>query len=210
MKLLKHKALSDWSWVSCPKAKFSPSEIMNLTPFTVSDHLGGFIGELKDKVRTFRALASLPSQYTRFLLYFINSMVCLCVIDWKPEMHPVQSECWAQLCGSVVPCNDWGQPRKGSLLGDYIDLPMPGDTQCPCEGSGQKWAKVVDWTFLSWSPFPSLFGHFITAWGVRAANLTGQIVDFQGTCDPWYSCVLLLRPQTWNCHEAPRLTTHRN
>ena len=121
MKLLKHKALSDWSWVSCPKAKFSPSEIMNLTPFTVSDHLEGFIGELQDKVRTFRALASLPSQYTRFLLHFTNSMVCLCVTEWKPEMHPVQSECWAQLCGSVVPCNDWGQPCKGSLLGDYID-----------------------------------------------------------------------------------------
>ena len=36
------------------------------------------IRDLQTKVRTLRALASLLSQYTRFLLYFTNSMVCLC------------------------------------------------------------------------------------------------------------------------------------
>ena len=37
-KLLPHKALSAWSLVSNPKAKFSSSEVTNPTPFTVSYH----------------------------------------------------------------------------------------------------------------------------------------------------------------------------
>ena len=209
MKLLKHKALSDWSWV------WYWSEILSLRDHE-SDTIHckrsswGLVRDLQDKVRTLRALASLPSQYTHFLLYFTDTMMRLCVLDWKPEIHPAQSECWARLCGSVVPCNGWVQPRKGSLLEVYIDLPMPRDTQRPCEESGQKWAKGVDWTFLSWSPFPSLYDHFITAWAIRTTNQICQIIDFQGTCDPWCYCVLLLRPQTWNCHKVPSLTTYRN
>ena len=35
--------------------------------------------DLQDKEWTLGALASLPSQYTHFLLYFTSSMVCLCV-----------------------------------------------------------------------------------------------------------------------------------
>ena len=36
IKLLLHKALSDWSCAFHPKVKFFPSEVMNLTLFTVS------------------------------------------------------------------------------------------------------------------------------------------------------------------------------
>ena len=40
IKLLPHKALSDWSCVFGPEVKCSPSELMNPTPFTISCHLG--------------------------------------------------------------------------------------------------------------------------------------------------------------------------
>ena len=55
-------------------------------------------------------------------------------------------------------------PERGTLSGVYIDLPMPRDTQHPCEGSGQGWAKHVDQTFLSRLPFPGFFDHFVIAW----------------------------------------------
>ena len=90
-------------------------------------------------------------------------------------------------------------------MGTYNDLPMPRDTQGPCEGSNQKWAKCVDWTFLSRSPFPGVFDHFIIMWGIRITNLICQIIDSQGTCNPCHYSVLLFRPQTiWM--EAPSLT----
>ena len=60
-----------------------------------------------------------------------------------------------------------GSPQKGSLGGVYTDLPMPRDTQW----SGQKWAKRVDRTSLSQSPFPGLFDHFIIVWGIRTTYL---------------------------------------
>ena len=51
------------------------------------------------------------------------------------------------------------------------------------------------WTelYFPWSPFPGLFDHFIIAY----TNLTSQITDFQGTCDPCHYSVLLLRPPVW-------------
>ena len=88
-----------------------------------------------------------------------------------------------------------GSPQKGSLVRVYTDLPMPRDTQW----SSQKWAKHVDRTFLSQSSFPGLFDHFITVWGIRTTNLVCRITDFQGTCDPCYYYVLLLRPLVWKC-----------
>ena len=90
-------------------------------------------------------------------------------------------------------------PKRGDLSGVYTDLPMPRDTQRPCEGSSQKWTKSVDRTFLSWSPFPGLFDHFVIAWGIRTTNLICQIIDFQGTCDPCCYSVLLLRLHVWKC-----------
>ena len=69
----------------------------------------GLVQDLQDKVRTLRALASLLSQYTRFLLYFTNSSVCLC--EWMT--WPAWSKWWALLCGFTVPCSDWSQPPKG-------------------------------------------------------------------------------------------------
>ena len=84
-------------------------------------------------------------------------------------------------------------PERGTLSGVYIDLPMPRDTQHPCEGSGQVWAKHVDQTFLSRLPFPGFFDHFVIAWGIKPTNIICQIINFQGTCDPCCYCVLLLR-----------------
>ena len=88
-------------------------------------------------------------------------------------------------------------PKRGALAGVYTDLPMPRDTHRPCEGSGQKWAKRVDRTFLSSSSFPGLFDHFVIVWGIRTTNLICQIIDFQGTFDPCCCYVLLLRPHAW-------------
>ena len=74
---------------------------------------------------------------------------------------------------------------------------MPKDTQRPCKGSGQRWAKLVEQTFFTWSHFPGLFDHFVLAWGIKTTNLVYQIIDFQGNCDPYHA--LSLRPHVWKC-----------
>ena len=71
---------------------------------------------------------------------------------------------------------------------------MLRDTQPPSQGSGQRWAKHVDRTFLSQSPFPDLFDHFIIVWEIRTTNLIYQIIDIQGNYDSGCYYVLLLRP----------------
>ena len=69
----------------------------------------GLVRDLQDKIRTLRALPSLLSQYTHFLLYFTNSTLCLC--EWMTR--PVESKWWALLCSFEVPRHDWRQPPKG-------------------------------------------------------------------------------------------------
>ena len=90
-------------------------------------------------------------------------------------------------------------PERGTLSGVYIDLRMPRDTKHPCEGNDQKWAKRVDQTFLSRSPCPGFFDHFVIAWEIKPTNIICQTINFQGTCDPCCYCVLLLRPPLWEC-----------
>ena len=142
----------------------------------------GLVQGLQDKVRRLRALVSLLSQYTCFLLYLTNSVVCLC--EWIT--HPARSEHWA--CSAVWRClvKKESSPKMGALLGVYTDLPLPRDNQHSCEGSSKKLAKHVDQTFLSQLPSPGLFDHFIVSWGVRATNPICQIIDFQGNCNPCY------------------------
>ena len=72
------------------------------------------------------------------------------------------------------------------MSGVYTNLPVPRDTQRPCEGSSQQWAKRVDRIFLSQSSFPGLFDHFVIEWGIRTTNLICRITDFQGTCEQFY------------------------
>ena len=74
---------------------------------------------------------------------------------------------------------------------------MPRDTQRPCKGSGQRWAKCVAVTFLTQSSFPGLFDHFVNVCGITATSVICQIIDFQGNCDPGCYYVFLLRPQVW-------------
>ena len=87
----------------------------------------------------------------------------------------------------------------GALLGVYTDLSTPKDTQGPCEGSDQKWAKCVNQTFPSQSAFPGLFDHFIIAWEIRTTNLICWIIDLQGTCDLCCYFVFLVTPHVWKC-----------
>ena len=65
--------------------------------------------------------------------------------------------------------------------------------------------------FLSPSPFPGLFDHFVTAWGIETTNLICGITDFQGTCNPFCYCVLLLRTQIWiDSRKTPSLARSQN
>ena len=155
----------------------------------------GLVQDLQDKVRTLRALTSLLSQYAHFLLCFTNSMVCLC--EWMT--CPAQSD---EPCSVVSWCLIMTEDssQRAALSGLYTDLPIPRDTQCPCERSGQRWAKNVKETFLSWSPFPNLFDHFVIAWGIKTTNIICEIIDFKEICDPCCYCVLLilfLRSHVW-------------
>ena len=126
-----------------------------------------------------------------FLLVCVN-------VEWKRHreinMKLVMSPA-LRFCGA----SQWlkANPKRGAVLGVYTDLPMSRGTQCPYEGSGQKWAKHLDQTFLPWSPFPGLFDHFITAWVINTTNVICQIIDFHWICDPCHYCILLLRPQPW-------------
>ena len=102
-------------------------------------------------------------------------------------------------------------PPKGRLSGVYSNLPVLRGTQRPYKGSSHKWAERVDRIFLSQSPFPSLFDHFITVWGIETTNLICGITDFQGTCNPFCYCVLLLRPQIWiDSRKTPSLARSQN
>ena len=95
-----------------------------------------------------------------------------------------------------------GSPKRGACQGFILTWWY----QEAAKGSGQKWVKYVDQTFLPWSCFPGLFDHFLTAWRIETTNLICHIIDFQGTCHPFCYCVLLLRPQIWiDSHKAPSL-----
>ena len=191
IKFCNTKALEWSSLVPGPEAE-SSLEIKNLTPFTISHLLQACLGSSGQGKNTQRS--SHPAfSYVCFLLYFTNPSVCLC--EWMTQI--VWSKWWALLWGFEVPHNDWRQLQKESLVRIYTKLPMPKDTQCPCEGSSQRWTKRVDPTFLSRSPFPGFFDHFIIAWGIRTTKLTCQIIDFQWTCDSCCYYVLLLRLHVW-------------
>ena len=170
---------------------FSGSQESRPPDSTTTFHLGGSSGILQDKVRTLGALV-LCSLSEHVFCCALLSLQCACV----NERHAL-SEASKEPC-SAVP--RWSHTTYGrNLSGVYTDLPMPRDTQRPCEGSGQKRAKHMGWTFLSWSSFPGLFDHFIIAWGIRTTNLICQIIDIKGNCDPCCYYLLLLRPQVWKC-----------
>ena len=91
-----------------------------------------------------------------------------------------------------------GSPKKGSLVGVYSYLPMPRDTQHPCEGAAGEMGSV--WTKLSFLGHLFLVSdHFVIARGTRTTNLICRTLDSQGTCDPCCYYVLLLRPHVWKC-----------
>ena len=151
-----------------PKAK-SSSEITNLTLFTIIYHLGDSSRIFRTRWEYSRALASVLSQYTHFLLYFANTMVCL----WN-ERHTLheasdESSLWFRGVSWLK-----AAPQRGALLGVYADLPMPRGTQHSFKENGQKWTKHMEWTFLSPSIFFGFFDHSVTAWGIRTTNLICQ------------------------------------
>ena len=104
----------------------------------------GLVRDLQDKVRTVRALASLLSQYTHFLLYFTNAMVCQCV--WVIESLWAKCVDWAFLFPSAFPglldhsakdkgfsCHSTGK-ESACNVGDLGSIPGLG--RSPGEGKG--------------------------------------------------------------------------
>ena len=78
-KTLLYKTLEWLSLISGPKAKSSSSEITNLTSFTISYSLGGSSGIFRT-LKTLKSSSLSAFSDKHFLLYFTNSMVCLC--EW--------------------------------------------------------------------------------------------------------------------------------
>ena len=68
--------MSDQAWALVLKLNLLVDHKSDTVHYKLSSW--GLIRDLQDKVRTLRALASLLTQDTRFLLYFTNSTVCLC------------------------------------------------------------------------------------------------------------------------------------
>ena len=81
---------------------------------------------------------------------------------------------------STVP---WWSSNGICPAGIYADLPVSRGTQCPHEGSSQKWMESMNRTSFPWSAFPSLTA-FITAWGIQGTNLVCRIVGCQETDNP--------------------------
>ena len=138
-----------------------------------------------------------PSKHIFFcsLLSLLYAYVSEWHVPWEASEKPCSAVPW------------WPHTAYGrNLLGNYTNLPMPRDTQPPCEGSSKTWTKHVDWTLVSRSNFQSRwpFHNFL---GILTTYLICQIIDFQGTCDLCYYWVLWLRCQTWiGSQEACSLT----
>ena len=114
----------------------------------------GLVRDLQDK-RTFRALASLLSQYTRFLLYFSNVTVCLC--EWMT--CPARSKWWALLCGFTVPRNAWREPPKGEPCQGFILTCQCQETPTSLRGEQPEMGEACGPNFpfsvtFSWSLWP--------------------------------------------------------
>ena len=104
----------------------------------------------------------------------------LCVkAAWKT--HVIGHEVSVEPCSAVLWCLvvTEGSPQGEICWGVCTNLPISRGTQRPCGGSGQKWVNHVDQTFLSLSPFPGLFGHFVTVWEIRTTNQTTESVRSQ-------------------------------
>ena len=130
----------------------------------------------------------MPSQCTHGLLYLL-ALRCPCVNEWHALCEAGDEPCSALLWCLIM---TEGSSQRGALSGVSANLPRPRDTQGPCEGSGQRWAKRVHRTLLSRSAFPGLFDHFVIAWGIRTINLICRTTDSLGTCDPRCYCARLL------------------
>ena len=147
-KTLLHKS----SWVIKPGPS-SRSEI-----FFFGDHKSDtihckssswvLIRDLQNKVRTLRALDSLLSQYTHFLLYFSNSTVCL--REWMTRL--ARSKWWTLLSGFVVPRNVWREPPKGEPCQAFSPTCQCQDPNIPVRGAARNGQSM--WTEVSF------LGHF--------------------------------------------------
>ena len=189
-KTLLHKGVSNQA-SSLAEVNSSPPEAKHTSIFArLSNNLSswGLIRDSSGQGKDALSSSSLFSYWTHFLLYFTNSLVCL--RGWMK--CPAWSKWGALLCGPRWPHTAYG--RK--LLGVYTNLPMPGGTECllqwPTRNGQSVWTKL---SFLS-QTFRSLWP-FHNSLEIRSTNLICLIIDFQGTCDLCYYCVLLLGSQTW-------------
>ena len=120
-------------------------------------------------------------------------MICLC--EWMTHLE--QSKWGSLICCFEVPHNDWRQPPKGEPSQGFIPTCQCHETSSiPVKGAARNGQNM--WTELSFlsQTFQSLWP-FHNSLGIRTTNLICRITDFQGICDLYCYCVLLLRSQTW-------------
>ena len=117
------------------------------------------------------------------------TLCCACVNEWHALREASEEPC------SAVPWLSHTVYAR-NLSGVYTDLPMSRGTQCllrePTRNGQCVWTELsfLSQTFWSLWPLPNYLG-------IRSINLIYRIIDFQGTCDLYCHCVLLLRSQTW-------------
>ena len=187
IKLYYTKALSDQvlslapDWILLLRR---PRILASLFGSATTFHLGGSSWILEDKVKMLGALV-LCSLSKHVFCCALLTLRCACVNEWHALREASKEPC------SVVP--RWSHMAYGrNLLGVYTDLPMPRGTQCLLREPTRNGQSV--WTELSFlgQTFRSLWP-FHNSLGIRSTNLIYRTIDFQGTCDLCYYCVLLLR-----------------
>ena len=136
--------------------------------------------------------------------FTLLNLWCACVNEWH-ALHEASDEPSSAVSWCLVMTT--GSPKKGSLVRDLY-WPANGKTHSRfLLGERPKlptWAKHVDQTFLSQSPFPGLFDHFTVLWGIRSTNIICWIIDY---VDLWFMLLLCTFTQTPNLvvMEAPSL-----
>ena len=158
-----------------------------LVPFRGSKttfHLAGLSRILQDKVRMLGALV-LCSPREQVFCCTLLTLWCAYVNEWNALCEASEDP-----CSVVLRCLHTSYGRN--LLGVYTYLPMPRDTWCLLQELTRNGQSV--WTELSFlsQTFQSLCP-FHNSLEIRSTNLICRIIDFQGTCDLCYYCVLLLR-----------------
>ena len=113
-------------------------------------------GQVKDAWSS----SSLFSWQTHFLLYFINSMVCLCVCDWLKEAHMCEARSGSKSLVLRWPHTTYGRNPVGGL---YQPANIKRHPMSP-PGEQTKMDETCGWNSPFLAKLSGLCDHFITSW----------------------------------------------